>query len=222
MCWSGCDPCLPISFGRGWTHCRTHPEGSLEDVWVWHVDVRWALPVAARVVDSFWGDSTFSLLSCKSWAGCQLRALRKLLSASEGSFVFFLCLFSVLGEVLGFSVLFSPPLQHMYVFCPLFWQWGCSVLYAKQIWRLMTFSESLSMREKSGKCWWFGQCYLLIETQFRGSLHARDGWLFESWLLGISWLRYLQYLAMRSLVVVKMVTEIKKISDISQIMCDFI
>lgn len=40
-----------------------------------HMDVRWALPVASAVVDSFWVVSAFYHPICRSWAGCQLPML---------------------------------------------------------------------------------------------------------------------------------------------------
>lgn len=173
-------------------HGPTHPEEARRCMcvwmWVWHMDVKWALPVATSVVDS-----TFTHPSCNSWAGCQLCALFKLLSASDGIFLVFLYL-PGLGEVLGLSVLFTTPVPHMYIFCPLSWQQGCSVLYTKLILRPVTFI--LWESEYAGKirCWWFGaplhldwdplRCSLLLEIYGCLSLYYQG---FHDWFTYNTW-----------------------------------
>lgn len=119
--------------------------------------------------------SCLFLLSCfcifsSYLQGCQLSMLRSSCSQPVREALYSSCPF--LG--LGLSLVYYPPVPHTYAFCPLSWQQGCSVRYAKLVLKPMTFSGSLGMLGKSAKCWWFWNLYILVETHFKSSLHARD------------------------------------------------
>lgn len=112
----------------------------------------------ATVVDSFLVDSEFPHPPCHSWVGCQLSALLKLLSASDGGFLFFLHL-SRLGRVLGLPC----SLAHLDHTCLSFAHFldsrSMKDLHQADIWG-HSFSEDQCMLEELDRCWWFWHHYM--------------------------------------------------------------